>query len=107
MAVINRKGSSNGNYYKVAVIKRTKTRVVVAVINTRRCPYVDFNRHYLTSEIDVGMSPCINYRHTTTLVLCLFIAAILTFSLSFKILVYYIYGDFNRVQLNSNYKLPW
>ena len=52
--------------YKVgmAVIKSTKTRVVVMVTNARRHPYIDFMKSSSDDyKVDVGMSLCISYHH--------------------------------------------
>ena len=55
------------NYkYKVgiAVIKSTKTRVVVMVTNATRHPYIDFMKSTSDNKnVDVRMSPSIRYHH--------------------------------------------
>ena len=61
----------------IAVIKSTKTKVVVMVTNARRHPYIDFMKSSSDDyKVNVGMSPCIIVTITTTLVLVLYITAI-------------------------------
>ena len=44
----------------VAVIKSTKTRVVVMVTNMRRHPYINLMKSSSDNQkVDVGMSPCV------------------------------------------------
>ena len=49
----------------MAVIKSTKTRIVVMVTNARRHPYINDIMKSSSDDykVNVGMSPCISYLH--------------------------------------------